>query len=490
MSQVDTIVKTALGYVGKRPSRYYKGKMTYCQRFVTDCYAAAGLGGSAGSAMDAKKKWMISSDLKNVPAGAAVYLKSKSYPQYGHVGVSVGGGMMVDVNSGRITKRAIPSSAYGWGWNGGKKPSGAGSGSVSASGGSGDNETQTPDKPELKLYETKITGRQVFDAVEEDYHIYINGRAADYVADVELSESIDSLSAELSFKVPINPKDKYMTYAVKRPACGDKVIFRNGNTILFGGIIIEVGLDGTVKANDYGYYLNKQEIIFQCLGVSVTNAIKQMCNKIGLVSIGELCEIPTKITKNYINQTPAAILEDMLTIASVEQGKNYKFKVRNGKLNVVPYPTVVTIANYRQPGGRQFDCSWLLGGVSGSQTMSDMRNKVVVVSNSDSSTNILATAEDKASQEKYGVLQTVVQVDDGAAAATKAKAKLKELNVITESYSVDEMLGADIVSSGMILYFSSDGYGLKGLYLTKSVTHKYSPNHTMSLELIKVVQVS
>ena len=494
MSQVDTIVNFALKYAGTKPSRYINNGMTYCQRFVQDAYAAAGLGGTAGSAAAARKKWMISNNGKSAPAGAAVYMNSKSYPQYGHVGVSVGGGMMVDVQSAKagITKRAIPSSALGWGWNGGVKPSGAGSGgsgrgSVSAS---EENKQEIPDNPELKVYATNVSGRQTFNAVTENYHVYINGRdVTGYISNLEMSEDINSLAAELSFAVPINPKDKYMFNAVKKPACGDKISFRNGDKELFMGIIVEVGLDGTVKAYDYGWYMNKQEINYQCNGIDATSAIKGLCEKCGLVEVGQIYSIPTVIQQNFIGETPASILDKILAIATADQGRNYLFKVRSGKLNVWIYPTLLTVANYRQPYGKEWDITWLLGGLSGSQSIEDMKNKVVAVSQSEDSVTVIGAAEDKKSQEKYGTLQAVIKLDSGDPDA-QAAAKLKELNMVTENYSVDEIMGNDNVISGVILDFSSGDYGVDGYYLVKSVKHSYGANHTMSLELLKVVKPS
>lgn len=600
MSQISTIVNFALSYVGKKPARYYSGGMTYCQRFVTDAYVKAGLSGSAGSAAAARNMWMKAgskSTVKNAPAGAAVYLPSSSYPQYGHVGISVGSGMMVDVGTSCITKRAIPSTALGWGWNGGKQPDGttdtvtyktvtaeftgyctcktccgANAKGITANGeiadatkktcaapksiafntyvkpiGTGtaiDNvvyrvndrggaividsngvyhidilfsshsealsfgrkrgklliysgnptasytgsESEVNEKSEMKVYETDVFGRNVYHAVEENYHLYVNDKEiTGIVSDLELAEEIDALSAELTFKVPVNPKDTDMFKKVKKPQCGDKVFFENNGNELFRGIIIEVGLDGTVKANDYGFYLNKQEITLQCNGITADKAIEKLCSKVNLVEIGEICSIPTNITQNFIGETPAAVLEKILNIASAEQEKNYLFKVIKGKLCVMPYPTKLTIGMYKQPNGKEWDCTWLLGGVSGSISMEEMRNRVVAVSEDESNLATLAVVDDKASISKYGVMQTVVKAG-GDTARTLAVSKLKELNLLTESYSVNEMLGVDAVTSGIIMYFSSTDYGVSGYFLVKSAKHTYCPNHKMALELIKVVK--
>ena len=86
-------------------------------------------------------------------------------------------------------------------------------------------------------------------------------------------------------------------------------------------------------------------------------------------------------------------------------------------------------------------------------------------------------------------MQAVIKLDSGDPDA-QAAAKLKELNMVTENYSVDEIMGNDNVISGVILDFSSGDYGVEGYYLVKSVKHSYGANHTMSLELLKVVKPS
>ena len=357
-------------------------------------------------------------------------------------------------------------------------------------GSEGGSEDEDYSRQELKYYETNVSGRNTYEARAENYRVVCGGyEITDYVSNLEMSEDINALSAELSFNIPVNPKDKYLTYAVKPIECGDKVFFYNGDVELFRGIVLEVGIDGTVKANDFGYYMNKQEICYQCNGVSATEAIKGLCKKCGIEQ-GEIVSIPTIITKTFINKTPSSILESIIARAEADQGKNYLFKVRKNALNVVAYPTRLTVAQYRQPYGEQFDVTWLLGGVSGSKSMEDLRNKVIVVYNLGGATATLTALSDAESQKKYGVLQTIVETESSANAKSLAQAKLKELNVLTESYAVDEMLGSDAVISGVIMEFSSDEYGLTGYHLVKSVKHSYQPRHMMSLELLKVVKPS
>lgn len=121
MSQVDVIIDKALSLKG---NHYYDN---YCQRFVRECYEAAGISGSASSAAEAYKMWCLSAKMSNVPRGAAVYFKGTN--AYGHVGIYTGNGNIIHAANGvRVQSLEYCAQKYtylGWGWQGGIKPSGA-----------------------------------------------------------------------------------------------------------------------------------------------------------------------------------------------------------------------------------------------------------------------------------------------------------------------------------------------------------------------------
>jgi len=312
-----------------------------------------------------------------------------------------------------------------------------------------------------------------------------------YCSEVSLNDNIDTISKELTFSIPFNPKDRYLHPPDIEP--GDRVGWNNDNNEIFYGIVISVSLDGQITANDYGYFLNKSQIILQTNAASGDETIRAMCKQTGVLT-GEICSIPTKITKIWVGSTPDQILKDIFELATAEQGKNYLYRVENNRLNVRPYPTEVTTAYYQQKAsGKKFDVTWSLGEVSVSKSMENLSNKIIAVNGSDSNYKVLTTAEDSESQGKYGMISTVLTIDDDKTknAESMAKAKLKELNVITHSISIGSMFGSDDVKAGVIMNFSSDAYGVKGLHLVTEVTHNYATDdparHTMSLTVQKVV---
>lgn len=383
----------------------------------------------------------------------------------------------------------------------------------------GDSSTQQAEPSyslkEVERYKVDVKGSQTFDAVPEDYHLSIKDyELIDYVSDLTLSEDIDDLSTVLSFKLPFAPKDDNIYGQFKdkiNPQVGDWVYFSNhGNTQrdpeLFRGIITNISTDWQVTCNDVGWYLNKTEVYFQANGVSSIDAIKKMLNTAfpqgsGLrIEPGEITDkLKSTITKKWLGATPAEILKYILGQNQEEQGINFLYKVRKNKLNVMPYPTKVTRAYVQQRGGGKgsggydygyFDCTWLLEGVSGSDNIDEMKNKVLAVAKDSATGNSLVEVKDSDSIAKFARLQKIVELteNDVEKGTTYAQSTLEELDVIKKERSVTNMLGHDCVISGLIMEFSSDRYGLRGYWLVKKVTQTYQPYHTMSLDLINVVK--
>lgn len=93
--------------------------------------------------------------------------------------------------------------------------------------------------------------------------------------------------------------------------------------------------------------------------------------------------------------------------------------------------------------------------------------------------------DDNNSIKKYGLLQYFESVDKDSnisQAKSKAKALLSLYNQEVETLSLD-CLGSTSIRAGSSFYVVIDGIKLNKLLFVKSVTHKYIPTHTMSLEV-------
>lgn len=479
------------------------------------------------------------------PAGACVWWKPSGQGGYGgasgHVGFYIDGFIYhtnFPTGSG-IKKKALSEmkTPGGWGWCCNPKQYNLATASVNSSDYSysfengtsitdysdvfdsafGDGSTQKElsyKLEEVTRYEVNVQGRNVYKPVEENYKLNINGYyVQDYASEIELTEDIDELSATFSFKLPFCPTDDHIYGQFKQkinPQVGDWVYWSNpANTQrdpeLFRGIITHITTDWQITCHDVGWYLNKTEVFFQCNGVSSQQAIKNLLKTAfpqgsGLtIEVGQITDaLKSTITKTWIGETPAEILKYILGKNQEEHGVNFLYKVRKNKLNVAAYPTRLSQAFVKQRGGGQtggktdygyFDCTWLLEGVSGSDNIDELKNKVLAVAKDSSTGNSLVEVKDNASIAKFARLQKVVELTDSNVSngTSYAQSKLKELDVVTQERQVSNMLGHDCIISGLIMEFSSKRYGLEGYWLVKRVTQKYLPYHCMSLELINVI---
>lgn len=304
-----------------------------------------------------------------------------------------------------------------------------------------------------------------------------------FCGNVSITDNLDSITVELAFTIVKNPQDRYITSSRPNPVPGDKIDVIGDTRTLFSGIITEVSLDGEYTALDYGFYLSNNDVIIQFNKTSCSTAVRQLCSKAG-VPLGRLPGLPGTIDGLYIEKTVLEILQEIIETTTADAGKNYFMRVRDGALNIYEYPQTVTFAKHRFEAGNEIDVTYALGSIDGSDSVTDMRNNIVVVSEDNGTAKVLATAQNAAAVAKFGQLtKTIKRSSDEENPAAKAANTLKELGNIKTTRSVGDMLGSEAVTAGVLLLFSSDRYGLTGVYLVKSVTHTFGAAHRMSLDL-------
>ena len=302
------------------------------------------------------------------------------------------------------------------------------------------------------------------------------------VSSPEARDELSALSVELTFTaVRNNNRDKYMHWYNIEP--GDKIRVVNHGAEVFSGVILTVDLDGTVTANDPGWYLTKSEIVLQVSNAAAADAVRRMCAKAGIPA-GTIDLPPTRISEVWVGSTPEQILEDILDICSAETGQSYRRRVRNGALQVGPLPSVPIIA-YHKPADNlgAFDITLAKGDVTGSDSMSELTNSVVLAEGGDTA-KTLGRAYNSASIAKYGLLQAVETLS-GDETTAQARQRVKNLlaqgDRLTRERTVDEIWGADEVVSGILLQFQPNSYGVTGVQRVTGVTHRYGSPHLMSV---------
>lgn len=292
---------------------------------------------------------------------------------------------------------------------------------------------------------------------------------------ISLSTSMDTLGASLAFNIARNYNDTSFIFSDEIET-GDIIILNNTKE-LFRGVIVNITttkFSRTIECLDYSFYLNKNKIIKQFEDISASVAIKQLLQEID-APIGDISNISTSISKLYYSNTIAEIINDILKQVNEELGIKYKLEFIDSKFNVSPFKKVNVSFRYRQTGNESI-----------SESILEMKNRILVTSNEQESTEILATAEDINNIEKYGSLQEIINVEpdkDEAKVRNVAKMKLKELNKVFKTVSL-EGFGDDEFRAGRVVYLNNPKLKLYGEYLINSCVHTWRKGeHIVNLEV-------
>ncbi len=298
-----------------------------------------------------------------------------------------------------------------------------------------------------------------------------------YTGSYSLSDNINSLGAEFKFHLMSNPLDA--NFSGKELDIGTKIVFFHNGTKMFSGIITSYTRNSMTEfeytAYDYGFYLNKSEAQIQFNNdISTSSAIQKLCSENG-VTVGSICDIPTKVNKIYQGNTISDIIKDLLKMAEAEQKVHYRMEVRGAALYIERYQDLYV----------QAEVVNLIGDFSSSYSIEDMANRIVIVSSSEKNQQIIAEKSDSSSIATYGQITKIEKVDDKkqSQAAEIAANKLLDKNSVKKSFSVT-LLGSDAVRSGRMMIFDQPEIKLSGAFLVRNCTHDFNGNkHTMKLEL-------
>lgn len=311
-----------------------------------------------------------------------------------------------------------------------------------------------------------------------------------FCGSLQADDVLNALAVSLTFTQLVSPWDKYVPALGLAP--GDKLRVVNHGADVFSGVIVSTGLDGSVRAYDRGWYLNKSQIIYQCSGLAADQAVRQACAKAG-VAVASVPGMPVKITQVWLGGTPGEIIAEILETVTAATGKEYLYRVGADGLIVEELPGTA-IKAYHKPAGNlaAFDITWALGQVSGEDSIEDMFNAVVIAAEDSGSVYIGAQAKNAESVKQYGFLQRVESVSENPGTAQlgqQVRNLLAQADRVGRTRTVGEIWGCDEVKSGVVLDFNSPAFGVSGRQRVTRVTHHYGgAGHTMSLELAALDQ--
>lgn len=309
------------------------------------------------------------------------------------------------------------------------------------------------------------------------------------VSDLSWSESLDTVGLSLSFSEP-DTNEKYITHRVIM--AGDIIQVLNDDTELIRAIVVNVTRNypkREVKAFDFGFYLNKNDVVILFKDKSVSECLKELFNTVG-ISIGNICDMPAKVNGVYIKNVNE-VIKELIKIQQDNDGKKYYYELRGKDIYVFQLPTEPIPYIFKPTTNvAEFDVTDKNAHSRGKYTHSieNMKNQVTAVINSKTTGNLPAveyTVKDEDSIKKYGLLSENYSVnsDDLSNIKNLANNELKDKNNLTRELSMD-FIGHDNARSGRVMHIVDDYLSINDYFRIKSVEHKLNGSiHTMSCNL-------
>lgn len=282
---------------------------------------------------------------------------------------------------------------------------------------------------------------------------------SELVGQITWSGDSKQVARKLGFTIAQKASDKYLPKV--NLEIGADVLFQEGESILFGGIIFDIEKSAagnviTYTAYDLLYYVNNSQVsrVFDGLAEDVAAKI---CDDLG-ITLGSAAATGIKVYMPCFGKTGYEALMMAYTEASHSTGIPY--------IPIIHNVNEVCIIEKGEWCGVVLEGTYNLEDAQYKQSLDKMVNKVLVT---DKNGNI-ESAVDDAEAQKYGVIQKVYKKEDGKDAAIEAKAMLQGLD---QSGSVTA-LSDDRAVSGYSIAVQDEISGLYGLFFIESDSHTYA----------------
>lgn len=307
-----------------------------------------------------------------------------------------------------------------------------------------------------------------------DYFLTMGNVRIDNFGSLSWSDDIDSYTTIVKFNSQI-------LFEV-----GQQFVLKNGNNQLLRCIITDISFDRDLiysyTAYDFGFYLSKNEVTIQFRNENIQNALIRLLNSVN-IPIGNITGVTGRVSNNYRKQTVQAVISDLLTLATGQTGINYTVDCRNGSVNIRPYELVEDITGDLS-NNLQINSAENLGNVKVTSSMQDMKNRILVYTGDDKSSQIVARRFNQESINNFGLLQEIIEPDkDERNYNVIAQNRLRETNRITTKLDV-EMLGDDRIQKGALITIRDTRTNVNGIFVVRSCEHKVDNGiHTVECNL-------
>lgn len=237
-------------------------------------------------------------------------------------------------------------------------------------------------------------------------------------------------------------------------------------------------VDKTANRYTYSYtamdfaHLLKNEVIKQFNAMPASEAITSLLTEYGVKC--KCVGIPTLVTKLY-KDSLSNILEDVLEQAAADQGVEYVKEMQADTLVI------------ERLADRKIRPDLLIGAdMPVESSITELVNRVIVVSGGEKNAVVRAVAEDAASIARYGLRQTLHSVDDKdvAKAGNIAANMLKQGCLVRHRATVPALAvsGGQLVKANRLIFLREGK--LNGWYRIQAASHALADGkHTVSMEV-------
>lgn len=259
----------------------------------------------------------------------------------------------------------------------------------------------------------------------------------------------------------------------------DQILLDDEGDPVFYGVITSISVNGgkvSISAFDFGFYLNKSEVIIQFNKSKASTAVQMLLKNLNIKS-GHLPTMNTVINKIYKDVKVSDVLNDILDQVFLETGKKYFFEMAYDVLNIYEMGAETIDITYKMAENLAPVTleDVLSKGFNMTESVEDLRNSVVVVSSESDSLRVVEEVSDQESVDKNGLLREIVTVDlkNESEARNISRQLLSQLNKITQSTTIP-LLGHKKLKKYRRVKIDMPELKLSGEYLILSAAHTYA----------------
>lgn len=227
-----------------------------------------------------------------------------------------------------------------------------------------------------------------------------------YTTNISLSESIETLARSLTSSLLID--DSYNIHL------GDKIELLNKGKSIYKGIIIT--LENNTKnysltSYDLAFYLNKSKQFNQFRNEDYKKAIEKICSNLG-ISV-EVENLQGKIYQVFNDETASDQIKKILEENFIRNNKKHYIIVENNTLKIKELnDNNILNIDFNIYQGIKKDINFLINNIRKKESIEELKNSIIVITDDNENTRILEKAKDDASIKKYGLIMDIIPVNN------------------------------------------------------------------------------